>query len=127
MWEGGYGFELSGLYFYGSGQHFATTYGGDLRQLGAAATNRLRPHGTIVPRNNFVGRPIHRVDVRLQRKFNLGRVKLDGMVEVFNLFDHANYGSYTTAESSASYGLPSANTNVAYLPRTGQFGFRLAF
>jgi len=127
IWEAGYGFELSGLYFYGSGQRFATTYGGDLRQLGAAPTNRLRPNGTIVPRNNFVGKPIHRVDVRLQRRFNLGRVRLDGMVEVFNLFDHANYGSYTTAESSASYGLPSRNTNVAYLPRTGQLGFRLAF
>ena len=41
-------FQLSGLYFYGSGQRFATTYGGGDR-------TRLRPDGSIVPRNNFVG------------------------------------------------------------------------
>ena len=29
---------------------------------------RLRPDGTIVPRNGFVGDPIHRVDMRLQKK-----------------------------------------------------------
>ena len=28
IWDAGYGFQLSGLYFYGSGQRFATTYGG---------------------------------------------------------------------------------------------------
>jgi hypothetical protein len=127
IWDAGYGIQLSGLYFYGSGQRFATTYGGDRRQMGAASTNRLRPDGTIVPRNNFVGHPIHRVDLRLQRRFNLGRVKADGMVEVFNLFNHENYGSYVTNEASASYGQPSANTNVAYQPRMGQVGFRFTF
>jgi len=127
IWQVGYGFELSGLYFYGSGQRFATTYSGDLRLMGTSSTNRLRPNGTIVPRNNFVGHPLHRVDVRLQRRFNLGRAKVDGMLETFNLFNHANYGSYVTNEASASYGLPSANVNVAFKPRTAQIGFRLSF
>ena len=127
IYEPGYGVQLSGLYFYGSGQRFATSYGGDLRQMGATSNGRLRPNGTIVPRNNFVGLPIHRVDMRLQKRFNVGHLKVDGMIEVFNLFDHANYGSYVTAESNASYGLPSANTNVAYAPRTAQLGFRLVF
>jgi len=53
--------------------------------------------------------------------------RVDLMLEVFNLLDHANFGSYTTVESSASYGQPSANTNVAYQPRMGQIGFRFAF
>jgi hypothetical protein len=127
IWEPGLGFQLSGLYFYGSGQRFATTYGGDRRQMGAASTNRLRPDGTIVPRNNFVGRPIHRLDMRFQRRFNLGHVKLDGMLEVFNLFNHENYGTYVTNEASASYGQPSANVNVAYQPRMAQLGFRVTF
>ena len=127
IWEIGHGFDLSGLYFYGSGQRFATTYGGDLRNEGAAPINRLRPNGTIVPRNNFVGRPIHRVDTRFTKRFNFGHFRVDLMLEVFNLLDHANFGSYTTVESSASYGQPSANTNVAYQPRMGQIGFRFAF
>jgi len=115
------------LYFYGSGQRFVTTYGGDLRNEGAAPINRLRPNGTIVPRNNFVGRPIHRVDTRFTKRFTFSHFRVDLMLEVFNLFDHANFGSYTTVESSASYGQPSANTNVAYQPRMGQIGFRFAF
>jgi len=81
-----------------------------------------------VPRNNFVGRPLHRVDVRIQKRFRLGgRAAIDGLMEVFNLLNHANYGSYTTAESNANYGAPSQNTNVAYQPRMLQFGFRAAF
>jgi hypothetical protein len=126
--EVGYGFQVSGLYFFGSGERFATSWGGDLRNVGVSGENRLRPDSTIVPRNNFVGEPIHRVDMRLQRRFPLGgRAGIDGIVEVFNLFNRANYGAYTTQESSANYGKPAQNTNLAYAPRMLQLGFRLAF
>ena len=37
--------------------------------------------------------------MRLQKRFSLvGRAAIDGLIEVFNVFNHANYGSYTTAE-----------------------------
>ena len=49
------------------------------------------------------------------------------MFEVFNLFNHANYGSYTINESNANYGKPSANTNLAYQARMLQLGFRVTF
>jgi len=129
IWDVGYGIQLSGLYFYGSGTRFATTYGSDLAGLnGATARDRLRPNGTIVPYNNLVGAPVHRVDMRLQRKFRLGgRARVDGIAEVFNVFNHANFGSYTTTENSAVYGKPTANTNLAYAPREAQFGFRFTF
>ena len=48
-------------------------------------------------------------------------------IEVFNVFNHENYGSYTTQESSASYGQPSFNSNLAYQARMLQLGFRFAF
>ena len=128
IWEIGYGFQASGLYFFGSGQRRATNWGTDRRDLPPGAENRLRPDGTIVPRNDFVGAPIHRVDVRLQRRFRLGgRAAIDGMVEVFNAFNHANYGSYTTQEVSVNYGKPQQSSGVAYLPRQVQLGFRLTF
>src|SRR2546428_656059 len=88
IWDVGYGFQLSGLYFYGSGKRFSTSYGGDLRNVGESnngaigtpITPRLRPDGTIVPRNNLVGHPIHRVDLRVQRHFKLaGRAGVDGL------------------------------------------------
>ena len=66
------------------------------------------------------------MDVRLQKRFTLvGRANIDGLLEVFNLFNHANYGSYTGLESSPQYGQPSFNPNVAYQPRMVQVGFRL--
>jgi hypothetical protein len=121
IWDAGYGFQLSGLYFYGSGQRFATTYGGGDR-------TRLRPDGSIVPRNTFVGLPIHKVDARIQRRFGLGgRRGIDGILEVYNLFNHANYGSYTLAESNASYGQPIQNIGLTYQPRMVQLGFRVVF
>lgn len=127
IWDAGYGFQLSGLYFFGSGERYATSYGGDLRLTGATG-GRLRPNGTIAPRNSLVGDPLHRVDLRVLRRFGLGgSARVDGIVEVFNLFNHANYGTYTTAESNARYGTPSINTNVAYQPRMLQLGFRFTF
>jgi hypothetical protein len=130
IWEIGYGVQVSGLYFFGSGVRRSTTYGGDLRNVGGTGISeqRLRPDGTIVPRNSFVGDPIHRVDVRLQKRINLGRGRsVSGFVEAFNLFNHENYGSYTTQESSVNYGKPSFNSNLAYQARMLQLGFRLAF
>jgi hypothetical protein len=129
------GFQVSGVYFYGSGLRFGTTYGGDPRAQSTGGENRLRAvttpqgaAGTIVARNDWVGEPIHRVDMRLQKHVRLaGRAGIDGMLEIFNVFNHANYGSYTTQESSASYGLPAFNANVSYQPRGVQLGFRFLF
>jgi hypothetical protein len=127
VWEPGFRFQISGLYFFGSGERFPTYWGGDIRNSGGS-NGRLEPNGTIVPRNNFVGSPVHRVDVRLQRRFKLGgRRSADALLETFNLFNHANYGSYSTQLSLPSYGQPTQNVNQAYLPRLLQLGFRVAF
>jgi hypothetical protein len=132
IWQVGYGVQLSGLYFYGSGQRFATTYGGDALDTGTTVGSlRQRPAnvgGGATPRNGIVGDPIHRVDLRAQKHLTVnGHTGVDGIIEVFNVFNHANYGSYTTVESNRLYGQPSSNTNVAYQPRMVQLGFRFAF
>ena len=75
-----------------------------------------------------MGDPIHRIDVRLTKRQRLaGTATIDGMIEVFNLFNHENYGSYTTARSNTAYAQPSFNANVAYQPRIVQLGFRFGF
>ena len=129
IWQPGFGFQLSGVYFYGSGERYATTWGQDLRDIGGEGGSlRLRPDGTVIPRNNFVGEPIHRVDMRLQQRVPLpGSIRLDGMLEVFNLFDRANYGAYVLDEASSSYGQPDQNLNIAFGPRALQLGFRVTF
>ena len=132
IWEIGYGFQLSGLYFYGSGERLETRYGVDLRGIGTSANNscecRLRPDGTVAPRNNFVGKPVHRVDLRFQKRFPLGgRAGIDGILEVFNVLNHANFGAYNTNEVAANYGQPAQSNQVAYAPRMLQMGFRFSF
>jgi hypothetical protein len=128
IWDVGYGFQLSGLYFYGAGERYDTSYGGDLRDIGADASNRLRPNGTIVPRNALVGDPVHRVDLRVQKRFGFaGHMSIDGIAEVHNLFDRGNYGTYVTEESSPQYGQPDVNLNLAYGPRVVTFGFRFTY
>ena len=49
------------------------------------------------------------------------------MLELFNIFNRANYGSYVTDEASSQFGQPEYNANLAYAPRTLQLGFRLMF
>lgn len=128
IWDLGYGFQLSGLYFFGSGERYDRSYGGDLRGIGVDASNRLRPDGTIAPRNDFVGDAVNRIDVRLQKRFRFGqRMAADGIVEVHNLFDRSNYGTYITEESSPQFGDPDVNPNIAYGPRVFTFGFRFTF
>jgi len=126
IWQVGHGFQLGGIYFYGSGERESVNNGLDLRNLGAGP-QRFRANGTIIPRNTFVGEPVHRVDLRLQQRIPLGGRSIDGMLEVYNLFDRANFGSYTLDESSPDFGRPAQDINLAYAPRTLQLGFRVTF
>ena len=49
------------------------------------------------------------------------------MFEIFNLFDHANYGAYITEESNANYGQPTQTPGLNFGPRMLQLGFRATF
>jgi hypothetical protein len=130
IWQVGHGFQVSGIYFYGSGVRTQVVCGCDARGLQISSVDRLRDDGsnTIIPRESFVGQPIHRVELRLQQRVKLyGRATLDGSLEVFNLFNRANYGLYDTVETSKTFGQPIASANLSYAPRTLQLGFRVTF
>jgi hypothetical protein len=130
IWELGFGFQLSGLYLYGDSGRATPGSGVDVLQTGSSSANtsRLRADGSLIERNSFDLPSIHRVDMRLQRRFTLARsFTVDGIVEVFNAFNHANYGSFTLVETNRNFGRPSENLNIAYQPRLVQFGFRASF
>ena len=152
IWAVGRGVQLSGIYFFGSGSRYSTTWGSDLRNTGGASYQILTPAGTtaaslgavcgctvkgqaladgsfLLDRTQFVGKPLHRVDMKIQKRVSLGgRRNLDGMIEVFNVFNHKNYGSYTTTFSSgANYGKPSFNPATAFQPRVLQLGVHFSF
>ena len=123
IWQVGHGFQLSGLHFFAAGIRQNNTYGGDLRNTGVVSTARLRPDGTIVPRNDILAPPQNRTDLRLQQRIKLhGRAAIDGIAEVFDVFNRPNWG-IGTVESTASQYLQ----HVSAQTRTAQFGFRLTF
>jgi len=122
IWQVGHGFQVSGLHYLGAGIRSATTYGGDVRLTGATFSARARPDGTIVPRNAYIQPAQNRTDLRVQQKIPLGgHLSIDGIAEVFNVFNRPNY-TIDTQESSATYLQPTSGQN-----RTAQVGFRLTF
>jgi hypothetical protein len=130
IWDAGYGFQLSGLYIFGDEGWETAQAGLDLRGKVGLNENasRLRRDGTLIERRGFDRKSMHRVDVRVQRRFRFGsRVSVDGIAEVFNAFNRANFESYTINEQNARFGLPNAYSNIAYAPRVLQLGFRATF
>lgn len=49
------------------------------------------------------------------------------MLEVFNLFDRANFTDWQLNESNRLFGTPTAAEGLGYQPRVIQFGFRARF
>ena len=124
IWQVGHGFQVSGIQYTSAGDRSATSYGGDLRVLGAGSVERqrLRPDGTIVPRNAFTQPARNRTNVRLQQRVTLpNRVSIDVMAEAFNVFNQENF-TINIQENNAQY-----LKAIAGEYPTMQFGFRVTF
>ena len=134
------------IYMFGSGAYFATSIA--TSPYGKPGTNRLNlgspitipeavrdrfdgpaviATGEVIPRNALKGLPLHKVDLRLSKRVKIGRVSITGLAEVFNLFNHANFGGFNGQVDSASFGAVTAIAGNAYAPRSGQLGFRFDF
>ena len=123
IWQVGRGFQLSGFHYLGTGIRDAGLYGGDLRNTGAAFSGRLRPDGTIVPRNAIIQPPQNVTSLRAQQRIPLpGRLSIDAIAEVFNVFDRPNWLNGTEESQRTQY---LQHINAQY--RSAQFGFRLTF
>ncbi|MBI3493761.1 MAG: TonB-dependent receptor [Acidobacteria bacterium] len=141
------GFSTSVIYLYGSGTYTGTSI--STVPYGKPGTNRLNIGAPIligdtlldrfegpaiigtnqvVPRNALHGLPLHKVDLRVSKRVKLGgNLSVTGFAEVFNLFNHANYGGYVGQVDSVRFGQPAASSGNAYVPRSGQLGFRFDF
>ena len=147
MYQFPIGLSVSGVYFYGSGNYYSGTISG--APYGKPGTNRLNigapiaipesmrdrfdgPEqigtGEVAPRNALRGTPLHKVDVRIQQEIKVvGNVRLQLVAEVFNLFNHDNFGSFVTQINNVRFGEPNQNLGNAYVPRSGQLGLRFSF
>lgn len=132
IWDVWGGLQLSGLYFYGSGNPQQINPGTtDARDLGSFAgdfSNRRRANGELVPRNSLPGTNMHRIDLRLQQRIRIhGRRTFDAQLEVFNALNRFNASGIVTNELNIRYGQKNESNNIAYSPRVIQLGFRMAF
>jgi hypothetical protein len=123
IWQVGRGFQVSGMHYVGAGIRASGNYGGDQRNTGATFSGRLRPDGTIVPLNAIVMPAQNRTDLRLQQRIGLpGRMAIDAIAEVFNIFNRPNW-DIGTQESTRSQYLQHINAQY----RSAQVGFRFTF
>jgi Carboxypeptidase regulatory-like domain len=151
LWTGRWGLTLAGVYHYGSGNYFETSVAGNpygKSRASLALANRLYLGPTIavggtagdryegptvlsngdrVPRNALRGLPIHKVDLRLAKAARMSKLELQGILEVFNVFNRDNFGSYNGVVTSPQFGAPFQNPGNTYRPRTGQLAFRVSF
>jgi hypothetical protein len=137
---------ISAIYQYGSGSRFQTTIA--TVPYGKPGTNRLNAGAPItipeavrdrfdgpdvvgtnqvVPRNGLRGFALHKVDLRLSKRISLGRLRVTGLAEAFNLFNRKNYGNYVPQVDSPLFGQPVGAAGNAYVPRSGQLGIRVDF
>jgi hypothetical protein len=120
--------RLSGIVYAASGIRYLTLAGRDLN--GDLANNDLArdPDGTKWPRAGAMTDPVLRVDLRVSRQFRLVRsIAVEGIAEVFNLFNRRNYISYNGTQTSSTFLQPRRSADLNYQPRMAQFGFRLTF
>lgn len=153
IWAPRWGLTFSGAYQFGSGNYFNTSVGGNPYGKNRAAlshTNRLYVgaaplvintsiagdryegpatlnSGDRVPRNSLRGSAIHKFDARITKAFKINNASLQAVAEVFNVFNHENYGSYNAIVTSPLFGTPQQNIGNAFRPRTGQLALRVSF
>jgi hypothetical protein len=155
IYQGPWGLTLSGIFYYGSGNYYNPGYLAFTPQNislagGFFGTNRLVvgpapvvipanmvdrfggistiPVGGLLPRNSFQGLPLYKVDMRLSKDLKIReRFVITGMLELFNVLNHPNYGGYNTTANLAGFGTPVQNASTAYVPRELQLAFRVGF
>jgi hypothetical protein len=119
--------RMSAIYFLGSERVINVSTNLDPFRLGYTA-RWLNDAGDILARNSErTEKWDKKLDIRLSKTVTLNRVSLQGIVDVFNVFNTWNLTNYGTNFYGATYLRPANSTNIFYQPRQVQFGFRITY
>jgi hypothetical protein len=128
--------EVSSIVAIGSGRPYNILAGVDLNGDGdGGATDRARGTpasiSTSVERNAGTLPSQATLDVRIARRFPVGRMSVDGIFEVFNLFNRSNYTAVNNVFGTGSYPASPAPTfgqfTQAAPPRQVQVALKIGF
>jgi hypothetical protein len=152
------GFQVSPIFRFRSALPVSTIEGLDLNQNGVTNDIPLKAYQFVRVETNAAGNPVavskeigdctrincsrgakfSQFDVRVSKAFMIGRARIEGIAEVFNLFNNKNPTAFTTSRMTGTLANPSPNATfmlpTAYAgdfrqseQRIGQLGFRVAF
>lgn len=121
--------NLSAILFLGSPRPI--NIGTSLDPFGSGAGRWLDASGNVLAKNGE--RALYwdkKVDLRVVKNIKFaGRANLQGMLDVFNLFNTANYdpGAYGSQFGTKTYLQPAFSSNLFYQPRMLQVGVRMTY
>ncbi|MBP1619469.1 MAG: hypothetical protein H6Q02_236 [Acidobacteria bacterium] len=131
LWDTGFwGLLFSGNFFFNSGTPYSAFTGSDSNNDKDRFTDRPTIDGVHLGRNIYRNDDYWRIDLRLQKSFNLGPGEVSLIAECFNVTDEAYYyvsnTTWGTGQTPLStFGATSYGGGIA--PRTWQFALRYDF
>jgi hypothetical protein len=121
--------NFSAIVFVGSPRPIAI--GTSLDPFGSGAGRWVGVQGDVLPKNG--ARALYwdkKVDLRLVKNVRVfGRSNLQGMLDIFNVFNTANYdpSAYGSQFGTKTYLQPAYSSNLFYQPRMLQIGVRVTY
>lgn len=126
-----YDLNVSAIYFAGSKRPINVTTNNDPFGIASSSAGNgrwLNAAGDVVPRNSErTLQNDYKLDLRLSKTVRLARVRLEGIVDAFNVLNTGNISSYGNVVGSAAYLTPNQSAAAFYQPRQIQFGFRVSY
>jgi hypothetical protein len=126
-----YDLNVSAIYFAGSKRPTNVTSNQDPFGIASSSAGNgrwLNAAGEVVERNSErTLKNDYKLDLRLSKTLRLSRVRLEGIVDAFNVLDTGNISSYGNVVGSAAYLTPNQSAAAFYQPRQIQFGFRVSY
>jgi outer membrane receptor protein involved in Fe transport len=120
--------QVAAIFFAGSSRTIDVNT--TLDPFGLGYSSRwLNAAGEILPRNSARTDADYKTDLRVSKTFTVARIRLQGIAEVFNVFNRENHdrGTYGRNYFGTTYLKPGTSTDLFYQPRQIQLGFRVSY
>ncbi len=118
--------QVAAIFFAGSKRPINTRTTRD--PFGTGTGRWLDATGGTIPRySERTTKNDYKLDLRVAKTVAVGRVRLQGMIEAFNVFNTENLTNFNGVFGSNTYLQPASSTDIFYQPRQLQFGFRVSY